>query len=100
MTYKADVNDLRESVSLSVLEVLRNSGYHIDFHDPYISELKIHGTAYKHVELTKERLSAYDCVLILTDHSEIDYQMIIEHAQLIFDTRNRIKEKCDHVVRL
>lgn len=96
VAYKKDVDDMRESPSLKLMEILLSKGAYVDYHDPYISVMpKTREYRYemKSVELKPETLQAYDVVLISTDHSCMDYEMIVSHAQLIVDTRNAIKQK-------
>lgn len=96
LAYKKDVDDLRESPSLVLMELLHSKGALVDFHDPYIDSIKM---TRKHaalagsssVVLSPEMLAGYDAVLIATDHSCIDYDAVVEHAQLVVDTRNATK---------
>ena len=85
VTYKAGVNDQRESPSLAVIERLELKGAEVSFHDPFVEELTIAGRALKSVDLTEENVEAVDCVLILTAHESIDYRMLVRHAPLVFD---------------
>ncbi len=97
MAYKKDVDDLRESPSLVLLEGMLEAGANVDFHDPYVPTIKV---TRKHagvagrtsVELSAETLETYDAVLIATDHSSVDYQHLVDHAQLVVDTRNATKD--------
>jgi UDP-N-acetyl-D-glucosamine dehydrogenase len=97
MAYKKDVDDLRESPSLVLLEGLLEAGANVDFHDPYVPTIKV---TRKHagvagrtsVKLSAEALETYDAVLIATDHSSVDYQHLVDHAQLVVDTRNATKD--------
>ena len=92
VAYKKDVDDLRESPSLKLLELLTDRGAKIEYNDPYFPALqKMRHYDFSHmrsVDLTPERLASYDCVLIATDHSAYDYESIVRHARLIADTRN------------
>jgi UDP-N-acetyl-D-glucosamine dehydrogenase len=93
IAYKKDVDDMRESPSLKLVELLRTHEAQVDFHDPYIPVMP-HTRRYqwdmRSVPLTPENLASYDAVLIATDHSCIDYESIAFHAQFIVDTRNAI----------
>jgi len=94
VAYKKDINDVRESPALIIIERLRKEGANISYHDPYIPVIAPHGGSSMYlesVELTPEELAAADCVLIVTDHSSIDYEKVVEHAQLVVDTRNATK---------
>jgi UDP-N-acetyl-D-glucosamine dehydrogenase len=89
VAYKKDVDDLRESPSLTIIELLRKEGAQVSYHDPYFAYVgrgRHYDLRMKSVPL--ERLGQYDCVLIVTDHSNIDYQRVVEEAQLVVDTRN------------
>jgi UDP-N-acetyl-D-glucosamine dehydrogenase len=91
LAYKKDVDDLRESPSIELIEMLRDLGAKVDYNDPHIPrthkqrEHNLHMTSKK---LSPAMLGSYDCVLIATDHSAYDYDWIVEHAQLVVDTRN------------
>ncbi len=92
VAYKKDVDDLRESPSLKLLELLSARGAVLDYNDPYFPALfKMRHYDYsnmKSVELSPERLASYDCVLIATDHTSYDYDAIVRNSQLVVDTRN------------
>ncbi len=95
VAYKKDIDDVRESPALIIMERLRKEGANITYHDPYIPVIEPHGGSTIHlesVELTLEKLVAADCVLIITDHSDIDYNYVVEHSQLVVDTRNATKD--------
>ena len=85
MAYKEDVDDLRESPSLKLLELLTQRGALVDYNDPYfptLFKMRHYDFSDKHsVELTAELLASYDCVLIATDHSKYDYDAIVREAQ-------------------
>lgn len=96
LSYKKDVDDTRESPSLRIIELLQEKGAIVDYNDPYIPETyKTRKYDYnkKSVELTPENINKYDCVLIVTDHSCYDEELIGKHSKLIVDTRNLIKNK-------
>jgi UDP-N-acetyl-D-glucosamine dehydrogenase len=92
VAYKKDVDDLRESPSLKLLELLSARGAVLDYNDPYFPALfKMRHYDYsnmKSVELSPERLASYDCVLIATDHTSYDYEAIVRNSKLVVDTRN------------
>jgi UDP-N-acetyl-D-glucosamine dehydrogenase len=83
VAYKADIGDTRESPALKLIELLRNAGAEIAYHDPFVAELDEVGLA--SVELDPP---AYDCVVIVTAHSELDYTEIVEQAHVVIDLRN------------
>lgn len=95
VAYKKDIDDVRESPALKIMELLRKNGANITYHDPYIPVIEPHGGSTIHLEsteLTDETLAAADCILILTDHSAVDYQRVVDHATLVVDTRNATKD--------
>ncbi len=89
--YKKNIDDMRESPSLKLIEILRERGAEVDYSDPYIPVLP-KTRKYKYdmnsVELTEENIKKYDVIILSTDHDDFDYKFIVEHAQLIVDTRN------------
>ena len=94
LAYKKDVDDIRESPSLKVIEILEDKGAEVDYNDPYIPEppkMRAHRLEKKSVALTEDVLNKYDCVVILTDHSIYDPKFIVENSQLVVDTRNLFK---------
>jgi UDP-N-acetyl-D-glucosamine dehydrogenase len=92
VAYKKDVDDLRESPSLKLLELLTERGAKLDYNDPYFPALhKMRHYDFsnmKSVELTPQKLASYDCVLIATNHSSYDYESIVNNSKLVIDTRN------------
>ncbi|MFP3412172.1 nucleotide sugar dehydrogenase [Bacillus sp. SIMBA_074] len=91
IAYKKDVNDLRESPALPIIQLLIKEGYKIEYHDPYISTAKIGDTLYQSVPLDEQRIKQADCILIVTDHSSIDWKLFKGIERLI-DTRGIIKK--------
>jgi UDP-N-acetyl-D-glucosamine dehydrogenase len=83
VSYKADVSDTRESPALKLIELLRNAGADVAYHDPHVEELPKHGLSSQPLEP-----GAYDCVTIVTAHSAIDYEQLVEDAKLVVDFRN------------
>jgi UDP-N-acetyl-D-glucosamine dehydrogenase len=96
VAYKKDVDDLRESPSLKLLELLTERGANLEYNDPYFPALHrmrhYDFSNMRSVELTPERLGSYDCVLIATDHSNYDYEAIVRHSKLVVDTRNATRK--------
>ena len=88
ITYKADVADLRESPALETILSLQNLGVQISYHDPYIPSIDLNNKKYKSQPIDAKKVSEFDCVLVTTDHSEIDFQMILEHSKTLVDTKN------------
>jgi UDP-N-acetyl-D-glucosamine dehydrogenase len=91
VTYKADVNDVRESPALEIIEMLVHKGAQVSYADPFTPQFNSHGAKFTAVELTPDAVAAADCVLILTSHSVFDYAMISDRARLVVDTRNAMK---------
>jgi len=101
MAYKKDVDDLRQSPALKIAHLLSDRRVLISYHDPLIPRVQEEGLDLHSVELTPETLGKQDLVLITTGHSNIDYDHVVAHAQLVFDTRNATKGiQSDKVVRL
>ncbi len=91
LAYKPDIDDVRESPSLELIEILRAKGAKVDYSDPYIPQThkqRQHDLQMKSKKLTAQMLGGYDAVLIATNHSEYDYSWIVKHARLVVDTRN------------
>ena len=91
VAYKKNIDDSRESPSAEIIELLRDRGAEVTYHDPFIPtypSMRKHRIDLKSVPLTPDTLRAMDCVLILTDHDAVDYGMLSEHATLVVDTRN------------
>ena len=92
VAYKKDVDDVRESPALEIMELLQARGAHLSYSDPYISRLhKMRHYDFSHmssIQLTEDVLKGHDAVLITTDHTSVDYQWVVDHAPLVIDTRN------------
>lgn len=91
LAYKPDIDDVRESPSLELIELLREKGAHVDYNDPYISathKQRRYDLQMKSKPLSATMLKTYDAVLISTNHSNYDYNWIVKHSQLLIDTRN------------
>ncbi len=91
LAYKKDVDDIRESPSITLIELLREAGAKVDYNDPYIPRThkqREHDLKMRSKPLSEKMLKSYDCVLIATDHSCYDYDWIVKHSKLIVDTRN------------
>ncbi|PYM67452.1 MAG: UDP-N-acetyl-D-glucosamine dehydrogenase [Candidatus Rokuibacteriota bacterium] len=90
VAYKRGVGDTRESPAFEVISALRTRGAVVTYTDPYVPTLRVGETDLKAVELTREALQEADCVLILTNHPEFDYDVVASEARLIVDTRQAI----------
>jgi UDP-N-acetyl-D-glucosamine dehydrogenase len=101
MAYKRDIDDLRESPSLTIIQLLQKRGALVEYNDPFFPTVGF-GRKYA-INLTSiplEAIPEFDCVVIVTDHSQYDYAEIVKQAQLVVDTRNATKGiKSNHLVR-
>jgi UDP-N-acetyl-D-glucosamine dehydrogenase len=88
VAYKRDIDDVRESPALDVMRLLEERGADVAFHDPFVAEVREDGRTRGSVPLSQVSLAESDAVVIVTDHSAIDYQMIVDHAPLVVDSRN------------
>jgi len=88
IAYKKDIDDMRESPALDVMRLLEQRGAQVDYHDPFVASFREDGHSKAGVPLNHEVLERADAVVIVTDHSGVDYQMVADHARLIVDTRN------------
>ncbi len=91
VTYKPDVNDIRESPALEIIEMLERKGAVVSYADPFAPQLSIDGSKLTAVEASAANVGAADCVLILTNHTSFDYSMIASRAKLVVDTRNALR---------
>src|SRR5438270_764589 len=101
VAYKRDIDDLRESPSLTIIELLQNEGAKVRYNDPYFAFVG-RGRKYD-LQLANtplENLGQYDCVIIVTDHSDYDYEKIVRESRLVIDTRNATKRiQAENIVR-
>ena len=112
VAYKKDIDDVRESPALSIIDRLRAKGAEVRYHDPFVKDVRFDdahteggGEPLASVPLTDEELRATDCLIIVTNHSGIDYQRICQLAPLIVDTRNALngqlrRESTARIIRL
>jgi UDP-N-acetyl-D-glucosamine dehydrogenase len=91
VSYKKDIDDVRESPALEVVEHLLEEGAAVSYTDPYVPSLKVKKHAFRSVPLTPALLKRQACVVILTDHARFDYDMVIKNAKLVLDTRNVLR---------
>lgn len=94
--YKKDIDDMRESPSLKLIEIYREKGATVDYHDPLVPKLpktRKYNYDMKSIRLTKEKLKSYDLVVLSTDHSVFDYKFIAENSKIIVDSRNAFAQK-------
>ena len=102
VSYKKDINDTRESPALDIIQLLITAGTKVDYHDPYVQKLNFNNLSFESLpNLIEEELNTYDVCVIVTDHSNINYELIHDHCQLIIDTRNIFDDKnSPHIKRL
>ena len=102
IAYKKNVDDMRESPSVEVMELLRDLGAEISYSDPHVPvfpKMREHKFDLKSVPLTAESIASYDCVVLTTDHDKFDYDLLKQHAKLIVDTRGKYSGKHDNIVK-
>lgn len=102
IAYKRNVDDMRESPAIVIIEHLQALGATVDYSDPHIPvfpHIRDHSLSMQSISLTKQTLAAYDCVVVATDHDRFDYDLIKAHAPLIVDTRGRYQDVTQHIVR-
>jgi UDP-N-acetyl-D-glucosamine dehydrogenase len=90
VAYKKDIDDLRESPALDIIRLLEAQGARVSYHDPHVAAFTEDGVQHASVALTPETLRAADCVMVVTDHSTVDYRMVSAHARVVVDTRNAL----------
>jgi UDP-N-acetyl-D-glucosamine dehydrogenase len=91
LAYKPDIDDVRESPSLELIELLKEGGAKVDYNDPYLPQthkMREYDLKMKSVPLTAAKIKSYDCILISTNHSDYDYKWIVKNAKLVVDSRN------------
>jgi UDP-N-acetyl-D-glucosamine dehydrogenase len=91
VTYKRDVGDISKSPAIELMRRLQKKGATVYYSDPHVPFLKIDNRTLTSTEMTPEVLHTMDCVLILTDHSTFNYEMIVANSMLLLDKRNALK---------
>lgn len=102
LAYKKNIEDTRESPSVEIIELLAENKAVIAYYDPYVStfpKMRKHHFNLKSIDLTIENIKSYDCIIIATDHDNIDYNLIQQHAQLIVDTRGRYRSQATNIIK-
>lgn len=102
VAYKKDVDDMRESPSVELMEILRSKGAIVEYSDPHVPvfpEMREHKFSLKSIDLTPEKVRGYDMLVLATNHSDFDYPMIQENARLIIDTRGVYSPSLANIVR-
>ena len=100
VAYKPDIGDLRESPALKLISLLQNAGAEVSYHDPHVAKIREQGVELSSVAYEPK---AYDCVVIVTDHSSLDYETLVDEAPLVVDLRNATGAKgsaAEHVFKL
>lgn len=101
VAYKKDVNDVRESPALEIIKYLEKEGAIVSYYDPYVKKISLEGKEYKSIKkLDKNEIAEKDIILITTDHTNVDYKMVIENARIVFDTRNAIKNSFKNLLKI
>ena len=102
IAYKKDVDDMRESPSVELMELLEDKGAIVEYSDPHVPtfpKMREHHFELNSVELTPAKVSEYDVLLLATDHSKFDYDMLKENAKLIIDTRGVYSEPANNIIK-
>ena len=92
VAYKPNVSDTRESPAIDVIDIFEDHDASVHYHDPYVDHLNIGEQTYESVRLTPDLLANQDCAVVLTDHSNIDFESVLDFAPMVFDTRNATGE--------
>ncbi|MFN0179346.1 MAG: nucleotide sugar dehydrogenase [Gemmatimonadales bacterium] len=92
VAYKRDIEDIRESPALDIIKLIQAAGARVSYHDPFVPEFAEDGHRAQSVPLTKDTVAAADCVVIVTDHTNLDYGLIRRHARAVVDTRNALRK--------
>jgi UDP-N-acetyl-D-glucosamine dehydrogenase len=101
IAYKKNVDDMRESPSILLMEKLRDSGAEVSYSDPHVPvfpETREHHFDLCSIPLTEQTVADFDCLLLATDHDRFDYDLLLKHASLIVDSRGRLPA-AEHVVK-
>ncbi|HEY7480855.1 MAG TPA: nucleotide sugar dehydrogenase [Gemmatimonadales bacterium] len=93
VAYKRDIDDIRESPALDIIRLLEGQGARVTYSDPHVPCFSEDGHEYRSVALDAASVAAADCVMIVTDHSDVDYRMIERNAKLVVDTRNAMRKE-------
>ena len=98
VAYKANVGDVRESPALDIIELLRSDGAIVTYHDPFVPSIKLDSYNLRSKPLTEDLLRGNDIVVITTDHQNVSYDLVLEHASIVLDSRNGLRGKKGHAV--
>jgi UDP-N-acetyl-D-glucosamine dehydrogenase len=100
VAYKPDIGDLRESPALKLISLLQTAGAEVSYHDPHVARIDEQGVELSTVAYEP---SKYECVVVVTDHSSLDYDALVDEASLVVDLRNATGDKgsaAEHVFKL
>lgn len=100
MAFKRDISDLRDSPAIKVYQIIESKVLEVKYNDPYVPYFILNGKKIRSVRLDFRKLKEFDAIVILTDHSQYDYENISRHAKLIIDTRNAIKSERRNIKKL
>jgi UDP-N-acetyl-D-mannosaminuronate dehydrogenase len=101
VTYKGNIDDLRESPALKVIEILEKKKANVFYYDPFVPEFTHNGKHYKRIELTEENLKKMDGAIVTSGHTiGIDYEFVAKNVPFVFDTKNVTKGKYENVILL
>src|SRR3989338_4374126 len=92
VAYKKNIGDMRESPALDIIEELHELGATVSYHDPFVKRLEVDGIRMSSSPIGEEALKSYDMVIVVTDHSSVDYPKVVRNARLLLDTRNCLKK--------
>ena len=101
IAYKKNVDDMRESPSVMLMELLRSRGADVHYSDPWVPifpKMREHSFDLSSVDLTAKVVQSFDCVIVATNHDEFDWQMIKDNADLVVDTRGVYRDKASNVI--
>ncbi|HVP06315.1 MAG TPA: UDP binding domain-containing protein, partial [Candidatus Acidoferrum sp.] len=96
LAYKRDIKDIRESPALDVIKLLKDKGAKVLYNDPYCPQFKWEDSIVKSTKVTEALLKQMDLVVVVTDHTDYDYQWIVDHTKAVFDTRNATRKVTKH----
>ena len=102
IAYKKNVDDMRESPSVEIMEILRSKGAHVSYSDPHVPEfpkMRSHRFDLQSVEIKPRTIADYDAIVLATDHDKFDYSMIVDNAHLIVDARGKYREPRANVIK-
>ena len=102
IAYKKNVDDMRESPSVLLMEKLEAMGAEVQYSDPHIPvfpKTREHHFELSSITLNPDAIAEYDCVVLATDHDRFDYDALLKYASLIVDTRGKFREPHDHVIK-